>query len=258
MTPSLLYNRPESGRFSGVALKKLLSFWAAVTVICLACPAAGAPVPTVSAAVSQQDVKKTPPSAPPVQEKPWQADTVPAEVLVFGQKLEDGVSPTAKQWIADYVKTHLREKPLVPKEIMEAVDQRFGSACNRSRDLGIYLAYYLAQKDDDENQRMLSYRIRDIDRESYDIGRQLSILFESEQNRMASTQASSMTVSERIRREETEQKLNSRLRELGDERQIKATQMEFSRRKMNAYLKLMARSHSKLKNSLDEHLPELK
>lgn len=182
---------------------------------------------------------------------------MPVEVMLFGQKLEVHAPPKLKDWIWDYVKTKMRDKALVPAEVIDGVDQRYASASTVARDLGIYLAYYLAQKDDDENQRMLSYRLRDIDRETYDIGRELNLMWESEQNRLASLHASSVSVEERVRREQREQKLNTRLRELGDERQMKAAQMAFSRKKMNVYLRLMTSAYPKLKDSAPELLQEL-
>jgi len=214
---------------------------------------AGAP----SGQASQQK-RKPPKVVEPKEEKAWQPGVVRVEVLTFGKKLEDAGSQEAKDWMWDYVKSNLRDKDIVPKDVIGAVDERYASASTVARDLGIYLVYYFAQQDDDENQRMISYRIRDIDRETYDIGRELNVMWESAQNRLASTQAPSVSPQERIQRDEDERKLNERLRQLGDERQLIATQRAFSRRKMNIYLKLMAAAYPKLKDAPPELMKELK
>lgn len=196
--------------------------------------------------------------AEPKKERAWQPDVVPVEVLTFGKKLEDAASQESKDWVWGYVKSNLRDKDIVPKDVIDAVDERYASASTLARDLGIYLVYYFAQQDDDENQRMISYRIRDIDRETYDIARQLNVIWESAQNRLASTQDPSVSPQERIQRDDEERKLNERLRELGDERQLISTQKDFSRRKMNIYLKLLADAHPKLKDAPPGLMKELK
>jgi hypothetical protein len=194
--------------------------------------------------------------AAPVDVK-WKPAIVPAEALAFGAQLEEAASQELKEWVWDYIKKSLRDRPIDPKAVIGAVDTRYAAASDLARDAGIYLLYFLAYKDDDENQRMLSYRIRDIDRETYDISRELAILLETEQNRMAATRRP-ITFEERVRREEQEQKLNARLRELGDERQLKATQVAFSRKKVDIYLKLMSYAYERMKGTDPGVMRELK
>jgi len=193
----------------------------------------------------------------PREEKPWQQAVVPAEVVKFGADLEGAASAHLKDWCSNYVRKELRDKPIEPKAVIGAVDRHYAAASDLARDAGIYLVYYLAYRDDEENQRMLSFRIRDIDRETYDITRELAMIHESELNRLASRN-SSLTPAERIRRDEQEQKANSRLRELGDERQIKGTRMDFSRKKVNIYLKLMSYAYDRMKGTPPAVLDELK
>ena len=191
------------------------------------------------------------------KEKPWQPVVVDAAVLKFGADFEEAASLDLKAWVWDYVKKSLRDKQIVPKEVIGAVDTRYASASDLARDAGIYLVYYLASKDDDENQRMLSYRIRDIDRETYYITRDLKVMAEDEQNRMSALR-NPITLEQRTRREEREQQLNAKLRELGDERQIKSTQIAFSRKKVDIYLKLMNYAYERMKGTDPAVLHELK
>lgn len=213
-------------------------------------PAGVSPAQT-RAAEPRKDAKRD-------KEKPWQPVVVPAPVLHFGAQLEDAASPALKDWLRAHVNQNLREKPIDPKVTIVAVDERFAAASDRARDTGIYLAYYFAHRDDIENERILSFRLREIDREADETSRQLTLMWKEEQRRLASPRGGAPSGPEVAARQEDERKLNERLRDLRDEREIKAAQIHFTRKKVDIYLKLLAAAYEKMKGTDPAILHELK
>ena len=114
------------------------------------------------------------------------------------------------------------------------------------RDAITFLLFYLAYKDEDENQRLLAVRIRDIDRDTIEITRQLQQMWKNDQSRAASPMQSS-SPNARVANEEQQQRMEAQLREYADERQLKSTQLAGSRKKINAYLKLLDIAHGRMR-----------
>ena len=131
---------------------------------------------------------------------------------------------------------------------MRAVDERFPQSPELARDAITFLVFYNAYKDEDENYRTLGYRIRDIDRETKEITRELQVIWRNDQNRSASPlQAQSQE--SRVAQDEYVRKQESRLRDYGDERQLKTTEMLASRKKVNTYLKLLGVAHKSMRDT---------
>lgn len=191
------------------------------------------------------------------KEKPWKPAAVGADVLSYGAKLQETASPALKEWLAAHLQKNLREKAIDPKVTIDAVDARFPAAPDNVRDAAIYLVFFLAYHDDLENERVLLFRIREIDRETDELVRSTTKEWQREQNLAAAGRAT-VTPATLERREEAERKLNDRLRELRDERETKAGQLEFTRKKVNIYLKLLASAFPKLKGTDPAALAELK
>ena len=191
------------------------------------------------AAASQQSGRKA------KQWEPSEPSTLHAPALAFGSELDKNTSESFRDWAGPYAKKDLRAKPLDPQGTTALVDQRFPQASEEARDAVIFLLYYLAYKEEDFEQRMLASRLRDIDRETTEITRQLQVIWKNEQNRSASpmqglSQEQRMAIDEDIQRKE------SQLRELADERQLKSGQFAASRMKVGTFLKLLAAVHPRM------------
>ncbi|HWQ02847.1 MAG TPA: hypothetical protein VNL38_00060 [Candidatus Nitrosotenuis sp.] len=176
----------------------------------------------------------------------WKPAYLPAQAVKFGAELDAAASPELKKWVGGYVARRMRERTVEPREVMADVDAQFAAAADEARDAVIFLVYYAAYKDEDDNQRQLAFRIRDIDRETFDLSRQINLMIRNSERRSASPNQQ-MTVGDRLRMDEEQRKLEIRLRELGDERQLKATQMEASRQRVTTYLRLLGKVHEKMK-----------
>ena len=181
------------------------------------------------------------PAAPP-------ADAVSAPALKFGAELEKEATPELKEWVRGHVTRQMRAQPVDPKGTMAVVDDRFPAAPDEARDAVTFLVFYYAFRDEDENQRMLGVRLRDIDRETTEITRQLQVMWKNEQGRSASP-LQGISAQERVRLDEQQQRMEAQLREFADERQLKATQLAASRKKVALYLKLLALVHERMKRT---------
>ena len=197
-----------------------------------------------------------PPAHAQKKEKEWKPVTVPADVLEYGARLEEAASPALKEWVAGHVSKNLHEKPLDPAVTINAVDAKFPTASDQARDAGIFLAYFTAYRDDMEGARVLLFRIREIDRQVDEITRTMSKEWQREQNLAAAGRPPTPTSLER--REESERKTNDQLRDLRDERETKLQQLEFTRKKVDLYLKILANAYRKMKGTPTAILAELK
>jgi len=169
---------------------------------------------------------------------PPAAEILPAEALKFGVAVEEAAPDVVKKWTEALAKGEMRTRPVDPQGTMKTVDERFNQAEETARDVITFLVFYSAYKDEDENYRTLGYRVRDIDRETKEITRELQIIWKNEQTRGASP-LQSQSQQARVAQEEDVRKMESQLRDFADERQLKSTQMEASRKKVNIYLKLL-------------------
>ena len=175
-------------------------------------------------------------------------ESVSAPALKFGAELDKEATPELKEWVRAHVTRQMRTQPVDPKGTMGVVDDRFRDASEEARDAVIFLVFYSACRDEDENQRMLGLRLRDIDRETTEITRQLQVMWKNEQGRSASP-LQGISAQERVRLEEQQQRMEAQLREFVDERQLKATQLATSRKKAALYLKLLALAHERMKRT---------
>jgi hypothetical protein len=182
-----------------------------------------------------------------VQEwNPSEPSQLHAPALTFGAGLEKAASKQLLKWAEPYAKKDLRAKPLDPQGTTAMVDERFASASVEARDAATYLLFYLTFKEEDFEQRMLAARLREIDRETTEITRQLQIIWKNEQNRSASPMQG-LSQEQRVAIDEDIQRKESQLRDFADERQLKSSLFEASRRRVNALLKLLAAVHPRMK-----------
>ena len=177
---------------------------------------------------------------------PLPQDSISAEAIKYGAALEEQATPELKKWVSGYIK-QLREKPVDPKATMADVDARFPAASDEARDAVIFLTYYLAHKDENEEQRMLGLRVRDIDRETTEIVRQIKVMQETDNLRSGSTNGQ-LTIAQRLQMDEEIRKREAQLREYGEERQLKTTRIAASRKKVNSYLKLLDVARKRMKD----------
>lgn len=168
-----------------------------------------------------------------------------APALAFGEALEKNASAGLRDWAGPYAKKTLRSAPLKPQETTAVVDQRFPQGAEEARDAVVFLLYYLAYKEEDIEQRMLAARLRDIDRETIEITRQLQIIWKNEQNRAASP-TQGLSQQQRVAIDEDVQRKESQLRFLADERQLKSGQFATSRKRVDSFLKLLAQVHPRM------------
>ena len=179
---------------------------------------------------------------------PPAAETLPAEALKFGVAVQESAPEPVRKWAESLAKGDMRSKPVDPQATMRTVDERYPQSDELVRDVITFLVFYSAYKDEDENYRTLGYRIRDIDRETKEITRELQVVWRNEQNRSASP-GQGQSQEARLRQEEFVRKQESLLRDYADERQTKATLMEASRKRVNTYLKLLEVAHRRMRGT---------
>lgn len=181
-----------------------------------------------------------------VQWNPSEPSPVHAPALTFGTELEKAASKELLKWVQPQARNDMRSKPLDPQGTTALVDERFVGASVEARDAATYLLFYLSYKEEDFEQRMLAARLRDIDRETTEITRQLQVIWKNEQNRSASPMQG-ISQEQRVAIEEDIQRKESQLRFLADERQLKSGLFEASRKRVDALLKLLAAVHPRMK-----------
>ncbi len=214
--------------------------------VCIGLLSATLAASAAMAAAAQGGAK---PSAKPAKREPldlkWKPTILSATAIGYGEQLQESAPEALKSWVQEQVKKQLRNSPVDPKTAMALADQRFATASEEARDAVTYLLCYAAYQDEDENQRMLAFRIRDIDRETIEITRQLQVLWKNEQVRSVSPNQPA-SQQQHAAQEEEIQRMETQLREYADERQLKATQLAASRKKVNAYLKLLSVVHPRM------------
>jgi hypothetical protein len=104
---------------------------------------------------------------------------------------------------------------------------------------------------------LLESEIREIDRETYDITRELQLMFEAEQNRAGSVRGP-LTAGERIVQQEMIDKKNARLRDLREKKIELGRKVQEARRKVNYYLKVAAVTHERMRGINPAAIQELK
>jgi hypothetical protein len=193
------------------------------------------------------------------EEREWKPASIPADALLFAAKLEENATPAFKDWCRSHVSAHMRSEPVSPRDAMKAVDERYPQTSEIARDAGTFLLEYLAYKDEDENQRVLAGRIREIDRATYDISREINIMRENEQRRLfPTTPRAAIGAEQRVRMDEEIRKREEQLRQYGTERQFRLTELEASRKKVNLYLKVLEVVFSRMKDVPAASIAELK
>jgi hypothetical protein len=192
-------------------------------------------------------------------EKDWKPVFVPADALKFGAELDEKATSQFKGWCRDQVAKHLRNEPVSPRAAMEAVDKQYPAAPELSRDAGAFLLEYLAYKDEDTNQLTLAGRIREIDRTTYDLSREINIMTENEQRRLMPTNPRAAIGAEaRVRMDADIRQREEKIRQLAIERQLRATELDASRKKVNLYLKVLGIVHGRMKDVPVDSIVELK
>jgi hypothetical protein len=216
----------------------------------------GACLALASAAGTAAAQQKEEPARP---EKEWKPAFVPADALKFGATLEEKAPAQFKGWCHGHVTKHMRKEPVKPRAAMDAVDEHYPRAPEISRDAGAFLLQYLAYKDEDTNQLTLAGRIREIDRTTYDLSREINIMAENEQRRLMPTNPRAAIGAEaRVRMDAEIRQREEKIRQLAMERQMRATELEASRKKVNLYLKALGLVFERMKDVPADSIAELK
>lgn len=172
--------------------------------------------------------------------------TLPAEALKFGDALLAQASPAFLKWARGYAEKAMYEQLIEPRAAMALVDQRYKGTSDDARDCGIFLLFHLAYQDQAARTSLLEGEIREIDRETYDITRQLQVMYEAEQNRMGSTRGA-LSAGERVAQQDQIDRKNARLRDLREKKIELGKKVEKLRKKVNYYLKVAAVTHERMK-----------
>lgn len=195
----------------------------------------------------------------PKEEKEWKPAFVPADALAFAAELEEKATHEFKGWCRSHIAAHMRAEPVNPRVAMKAVDEQYPQTSEIARDAGTFLLQYLAYRDEDENQRLVASRIREIDRNTYDISREINIMRENEQRRLFPTNPrAAIGAEQRVRMEEEIRKREEQLRQYGTDRQIKMGELDASRKKVNLYLKVLGAVFDRMKDVPAASIAELK
>jgi hypothetical protein len=192
-------------------------------------------------------------------EKEWTPAHVPADALKFGAEMEEKATLEFKSWCREHVSKNMRNAPVKPRAAMEAVDAQYPQAPEISRDAGAFLLQYMAYKDEYTNQLTLAGRVREIDRTTYDLSREINIMAENEQRRLFPTNPRAAIGAEaRVRMDADIRQREEKIRELAMERQIRATELNASRKKVNLHLKALGLVHPRMKDVPADSIVELK
>jgi len=196
---------------------------------------------------------------PPKEEEEWKPAEIPADALLYAIKLEEAATPAFKSWCGEHISKHMRSEPVSPRNAMKAVDEAFPGTSDIARDAGIFLLQYLAYKDEDENQRVIAGQIREIDRNTYDLSREINVMYENEQRRLGTIyKEGAISAEQRIQMEEEIRKREEKLRQYGTERQIRSGELEASRKKVNLYLKVLGYVFKRMSDVPVASIAELK
>lgn len=204
-------------------------------VLCCAALLLGA---SARAAPQEREGNK-PAQAPP-------AAPLPYEALKFGDDLQVQATAAFLKWARGYAEKEMHEQRVDPKAVMAVVDKRYTGTSDVARDCGIFLVFHLAYRDEEARVSLLEGEIREIDRETYDITRELQLMYETEQNRVGGTRGP-LGAGERMAQNDQVNKKNQRLRDLREKKIELGKQVQAGRKKINQYLKVQAVTHERMK-----------
>ena len=184
------------------------------------------------------------------------APALPVEALKFGDDLQGHATAGFLKWARGYAEKEMHEQRVDPKAVMAVVDKRYTGTSDVARDCGIFLVFHLAYRDEEARVSLLEGEIREIDRETYDITRELQLMYETEQNRVGGTRGP-LGAGERMAQNDQVNKKNQRLRDLREKKIELGKQVQAGRKKINQYLKVQAVTHDRMKGIAANAIREL-
>lgn len=185
----------------------------------------------------------------------WKPEAIPAAAVKYAAAMEEQAPADFKQWAAAFATHEMRAKVFQPRDAMQVVDARYAKSADEPRDAATFLLYYVAYKQEDTSQVMLASEVREIDRETYDLSRQLKVISENERLKLPTRQDISMQ--ERMRNDENVRKIDARIGELGERRLLRMKDLDAARKRINFYLKALAVTHPRMEGIPAESIRSL-
>lgn len=213
--------------------------------------------PAIACAQAPQEPPKPEPAAKAATQEVSPQATLPVEALKFGDALQTQATAAFLKWAQGYAEKEMHGRNLEPKAAMALVDQRYKGTSDAARDCGIFLLFHLAYKDEHARESLLESEIREIDRETYDITRELQVMYENESNRMGSIRGP-LTAGQRVTQQEQIDKKNSRLRELREKKIDIGKKLDRARKQVTYYLKVAAVTYDRMRGIDPAAIQELK
>jgi hypothetical protein len=183
------------------------------------------------------------PGDPKLQD--WKPAVIPSAAIAYGEALEAAAPPKLREWCEKFARKEMPKRKIDPKETMTVVDQQFPKNSDAARDAAIYLLTYVAYKEEDRTQRQAAAFVSRLDDEAHDIVLRQEQIAEAENRRKTSTRTT-VSQQELIRNEESARNAEQRLREMNTSRRDKMRELEKSRRRVEAYLKVMSVTHPRM------------
>lgn len=173
-----------------------------------------------------------------------QPAAVHAPALAYAAAIE-GASPShIKDWCRDAARK-LAGQPIDPRAAMLRADRQFPQYNDAQRDAITYLLIYYAYDDEMQRQDLLASEIRRMDLESDELVVQMQLRREAEMNRMVSTR-NLPSQQEMLRNDEEYRKADLKLREIAERRRTRRGELERARRRVEAYLKVIAVTYPRM------------
>src|SRR5262249_28990675 len=117
--------------------------------------------------------------------------------------------------------------------------KKYAGTPDDARDAGIFLLEYLGYKAEEENEKMRTAEIRELNRKIYDANRELNL---ARDNTVNTKNPASSGMTKHNRYLEMEESLRDRGRDLD----LKMKEVANSRNKINLYLKVLKITHERM------------
>lgn len=177
----------------------------------------------------------------------WKPAILPADALAYGEALNDHAPPKLKAWCEEFARKEMPKRRIDPRETMGVVDRQFPKNSDEARDAAIYLVSYLSYVAEDDNQRELAHRVRQMDGQMQDIQRQIETIRKNDPNPNSVENSRWTRTPQQVRQqEELVQRMARQFAELGEARKRTIKELSISRKRVDGFLEVLDLSHKRM------------
>jgi hypothetical protein len=177
----------------------------------------------------------------------WKPAILPADALAYGEALNDHAPPKLKAWCEEFARKEMPKRRIDPRETMGVVDRQFPKNSDEARDAAIYLVSYLSYVAEDDNQRELAHRVRQMDGQMDDIQRQIETIRKNDPNPDSVGNSRWARTPQQVRQqEELVQRMARQFGELDEARRRTIKELSISRKRVDGFLEVLDVSHKRM------------